>query len=40
MSKPVAWSYSALTSFETCPHRHYETKIAKTIKEPPTLATE
>ncbi len=40
MTKPVAWSYSALTSFETCPHRHYETKIAKTIKEPPTPATE
>lgn len=27
------WSYSALTSYETCPHRHYLTRVAKTVKE-------
>jgi hypothetical protein len=39
MSKPVAWSYSALTSFETCPRRYYLTKISKQVVEPPTEAT-
>lgn len=40
MSKPKwAWSYSALTSFEQCPKRFYETKIAKNIVEPQTEAT-
>jgi CRISPR/Cas system-associated exonuclease Cas4 (RecB family) len=39
MSKEQAWSYSALTAFETCPHRYYETKIAKSIQEPQTEAT-
>lgn len=34
MAKPLAWSYSALTSFETCPKRHYLTKVAKEVKEP------
>ena len=34
MTKPVAWSYSALTAFETCPKRYYLTKIAKTVQEP------
>lgn len=29
-----AWSYSALTSFETCPRRHYLTRVAKIVKEP------
>jgi hypothetical protein len=29
-----AWSYSALTSYETCPRRHYETRVAKTTKDP------
>lgn len=29
-----AWSYSALTSFETCPRRHYETRVAKRVIEP------
>ena len=31
---PKAWSYSALTSFETCPRRHYEIKVAKSVTEP------
>lgn len=39
MSKEQAWSYSALTSYETCPWRYYETKIAKSIQEPQTEAT-
>lgn len=39
MSKPVAWSYSALTSFETCPRRYYLTKVTKQVVEPPTEAT-
>lgn len=33
MARPFAWSYSALTSFETCPRRHYETRVAKTVRE-------
>lgn len=32
MSKK-AWSYSALTSFETCPLRHYLLRVAKVVKE-------
>jgi len=34
MSKPVAWSYSVLSSFETCPRRHHETRVAKTTPDP------
>jgi hypothetical protein len=29
-----AWSYSALTSFETCPRKHHETRVTKTYTEP------
>lgn len=29
-----AWSYTALTAFETCPRRFYETRVAKSIREP------
>ena len=39
MAKQVAWSYSVLTAFETCPWRYYLTKIAKKIQEPQTEAT-
>ena len=39
MAKPQAWSYSALTAFEVCPWRYFETKIAKTTSEPQTEAT-
>lgn len=35
MAKQVAWSYSALGSFETCPHRHYLTKVKKAVPDPP-----
>lgn len=31
-----AWSYSALTSYETCPRRHFATRIEKSIVEPET----
>ncbi len=34
MSKPFAWSYSALTSFEQCPHRFLKTRISKEVTEP------
>lgn len=30
----TAWSYSSLTSFETCPRRHHETRVLKRVKEP------
>ena len=33
-----AWSYSALTSFETCPRRHYHTRVAKDVIEPESQA--
>jgi hypothetical protein len=31
----TAWSYSALTSFETCPFRHFKTRIEKSVADPP-----
>lgn len=34
MSPPIAWSYSSLTAFETCPRRFFETRITKSIVEP------
>lgn len=37
--KPVAWSYSSLTAFETCPKRYYLTKVSKQVQEPQTSAT-
>lgn len=36
MTKPVSWSYTALTSFETCPRRHYLTRVSKEVNEPQT----
>jgi CRISPR/Cas system-associated exonuclease Cas4 (RecB family) len=33
VSKPFAWSWSAIDSFETCPRRHFLTKIAKAYPE-------
>lgn len=33
-NKPVTWSYSALTAFETCPWRYYLTKVSKQVTEP------
>jgi len=31
---PPPWSYSSLTSFETCPRRHYLTRVSKQVTEP------
>lgn len=36
-SKPVAWSYSSLNSFENCAWRHYLTKVQKSVVEPQTV---
>lgn len=36
--KPLQWSISALNSYETCPRRHYLTKVAKTVVEAPSEA--
>lgn len=35
MAKPFAWSYSALTGFETCPRQHHEMRIKKAWPDPP-----
>lgn len=35
MAKPFAWSYSALTGFETCPRQHHEMRILKAWPDPP-----
>jgi hypothetical protein len=35
MSKPIAWSYTALTAFETCPKQFYHTRVAKDVPNPP-----
>ena len=39
MNKPLAWSYSSLSAFETCPKRYYLTKVSKQVQEPQTEAT-
>lgn len=31
----IPWSYSSLTSFETCPKRYYHTKVVKDTADPP-----
>lgn len=36
MSGPFPWSYTSLSSFETCPRRHYVTRVARLIVEPQT----
>lgn len=38
-TKPLAWSYSALTAYETCPWRRYLTGVSRQVKEPQTEAT-
>lgn len=38
MIKPIAHSYTSITSFETCPKRHYHLRVAKDVVEPPTDA--
>lgn len=38
MSKPFAWSHSALDQYNTCPHRYYKTRVSKEVVEPETPA--
>lgn len=33
MAKVPAWSFSAVTGYETCPKKHYHTRIKKDFKE-------
>lgn len=35
MSGVLPWSYSSLTSFETCPRRHQLIRIDKVVQDPP-----
>lgn len=37
--KMPAWSYSALTAFETCPHRYFKARVDKEFPEGQTEAT-
>jgi hypothetical protein len=38
VSKPFAWSYSALDSFEQCPRKYYHVRLAKDWPDPPSEA--
>lgn len=38
--KVLPYSYSSLTSFETCPRKHYMTKVAKLVQLPPFKAAQ
>ena len=38
MKRPIAHSYTSITSYETCPKRHYHLRVAKDVVEPPTDA--
>lgn len=35
MAKAFAWSYSALTGFETCPRQYHQMRILKAFEDPP-----
>ena len=35
MAKPFAWSYSALSAFETCPRQFHEMRIKRAWPDPP-----
>ena len=39
LGKATPWSYSSLSSYETCPKRFYLTRISKQVSEPQTQAT-
>ena len=39
MARKFAWSYTALSDFETCPRRYYLTRVAKKVVVPQTEAT-
>lgn len=32
--KAFSWSYSALTNFESCPHKHFKTRIERSVDDP------
>jgi hypothetical protein len=34
LSKPIAWSYSRITSYEQCPKKFWHLSVAKDFKEP------
>ena len=38
IKRPFSWSFSALSSWETCPFRHMKTRVEKTVTEPQTEA--
>jgi hypothetical protein len=40
MAHVIPWSYSSLTSFEICPRKHYEERIAKSVKRTSSPAAE
>lgn len=40
MGQPVAWSYSRLNSFETCPRKYYRISVQKSVKEKPNEKTD
>lgn len=40
MANMPPWSYSSLTAFETCPRQYHLVKVAKKVKEPPTVHTD
>ena len=33
--KPLAWSHSSLTAFETCPRKYFHIKVIKDTQDPP-----
>jgi hypothetical protein len=38
MAKMPAWSYSALTAFETCPRQYHLVRVLKIVSDPPNKA--
>lgn len=38
-TKPITWSFSSLQKFKNCPKRYYEERVAKSVKQTPTEAT-
>lgn len=37
-TKPIAWSYSAITLYQQCPKKYYHIRVAKDVVEPKTDA--
>lgn len=38
MAKPFAWSFSALSDYQSCPLKYYSTRVLKSVVEAPTEA--